>query len=104
MITEPLVIDKRISAIVRFGPPTNSDGLRPGEYWQCVIDPNMCSPMGNFIRFDQVSQGGELHGWQLVTGLTVCEVLGEAPEMKSIPEGYEASVNAEVTMRAIVRE
>ena len=103
METEQITIDKRVSAIVRFGPPTETDGFRPGEYGQCIIDPNMCSPMGDYIRFDQTAQGGELHGWQRVKGITVCEILGDAPPMEHPPAGYEAFERATVTMRAIVR-
>ena len=103
MDTHDITIDRPVSAIVMFGPPTNADGTRPGTYWQCVIDPHMCAPSGDYIRFEQPLQGGELHGWQRVDGLTVCEVLGEPPSYK-YPEGVTVNEGAKVTMMAIVRE
>jgi len=36
-------IKETIVAIVRFGPPCDVDGLRPGEYFQVTINPhNFC--------------------------------------------------------------
>ena len=95
-------IKERVSAIVMFGPATPTSGMRPAEYYQVVIDPNMKSPMGNFIRFDQTIQGGEMHGWQRVDALTVCEILGNAPEYKENPAGYTVDINAVVKLRAVV--
>lgn len=104
METEQIIIDKPVSAIVMFGPPSDTDGFRAGVYWQAVVDPNMVSPGGDYIRFDATYQGAEmLHGWQRVAALTVCEILGDAPPMKEVPAGYEAVEGATVTMRAIIR-
>ncbi len=105
MDTAPIIIDKPVVALVMFGPPTNTSGFRAGEYCQCTIDPNMCSPSGEFIRLDQRFQAGsELHGWQRVEALTVCEVLGDAPPMEKAPAGYQMVEGAKVTMRALCRE
>lgn len=90
-----------VRAIVQFGPATPTSGFRGGEYFQCVIDPNMLSPGGDFIRFDVGFQGGELHGWQRVEALTVCEVLGEAEPYKAEPQGYKVVDGAKVLIRAI---
>lgn len=100
---EDVTIDRKVNAIVQFGPATPTSGFRGGEYFQCVIDPNMVSPKGDFIRFDMTFQGGELHGWQRVEALTVCEVLGDADEydQTKVPEGYTVRDGATVTMRAI---
>lgn len=99
-----IVINRRVRAIVQFGPATPTSGMRGGEYFQCVIDPNMVSPSGRFIRFDQRMQGGELHGWQRVEAMTIGEVLGEEgdyPPEKILP-GYAVVEGASVTMRGIV--
>ena len=102
METEALVIQSPVSAIVSFGPPSSTDGFRPGFYHQVVIDPNMVSPGGEFIRFDQSCQGGELHGWQRIAALTVCEVLGDVVvDPDKMPKGYTVDEKATVTMRAI---
>ncbi len=98
--TAEVVIDKKVRAIVQFGPATPSSGMRPAEYFQVTIDPNMVSPSGKFIRFDQSFQGGEMHGWQRIEALTVCEVLGDAEDYK-VPEGYTVEAGATVTMKAM---
>jgi hypothetical protein len=95
-------IKKKVSAIVMFGHPTPTSGFRPAEYYQVVIDPNMVSPEGQFIRFDTTTQGGELHGWQRIEAMTVCEVLGEGPAYKANPEGYTVDEKACVSIRALV--
>jgi hypothetical protein len=103
METESLVITSPVSAIVSFGPPSATDGFRPGFYYQVVIDPNMVSPGGDFIRFDSC-QGGELQGWQRVEAITVWEVLGDVVvDPAKMPEGYTPNEKATVTMRAIER-
>ncbi len=62
-------------AIVKFGSSGfDSDGMRPGEYFQVTIDPAMTS--GDFIRFGQ-NPGDELVGWQRIGALTVVQILGE---------------------------
>jgi hypothetical protein len=70
-------ITTKCVAIVRFGPsglPT--DGIKAGEYFQVTIDPDQCSPSGEFIRFGP-SPGDEIVGWQRCEALCVVEVLGE---------------------------
>ena len=69
----PKVIKNRIRAIVMFGPATVTSGFRPAEYYQVIIDPAMQSPRGEFIRFDHTTS--EIHGWQRMDGLTICEIL-----------------------------
>lgn len=78
----PLEIKGKTRAIVCFGPATDVTGNRPAEFFQVVIDPAMVSPSGEYIRFDQRDQTAqnEIHGWQRVSALTVCEVLEEGPE------------------------
>lgn len=105
MTTQPFSITKKIRAIVQFGPPTDMTGLRAGEFYQVTIDPNMASPEGGFIRFDQTfQQNSEIHGWQKIGCLTVLEVLGDAEEYEKIPEGYVVVVDAEVTMSRLTGE
>ena len=91
----PLVIDGKCRAIICFGPATPITGYRSGEYLQVTIDPEMASPGGDYIRFDQRDQAAEneVHGWQRIDALTVCEVLS-----KGDPSGES------VTMRAIIKE
>lgn len=92
-----LVIRGRTRAIVCFGPATPMTGTRSGEYFQVVIAPSMVSPDGEYIRFDQrdVEAEHEIHGWQRVAALTVCEVLAE---LDTDSEGRT------ITMRAITKE
>jgi hypothetical protein len=103
-VTETTIkaFSKKVRAIVAFGQVTDMTGWRPGQFFQVVIDPNMVSPGGKYIRFDQVFQGGELHGWQHVGSMTVCEVLGDAEPYKSAPEGYTEDADAQVAMKALV--
>lgn len=56
-------VTERVVAIVKYGPPTDADGLRPGEFYQVTIDPERFSPCGAFIRFGTY-RGDELIGWQ----------------------------------------
>lgn len=92
---------QKVRAIVSFGLPTPQSGYRAGEFYQVVIDPNMKSPGGSFIRFDQTFQGGEVHGWQRIDALTVWEVLGEATDYAQVPEGYAVEQGASVTLRTV---
>ena len=102
VVMAPLEITRPVRAIVQFGPAHVYSGMKGGEYFQVVIDPNMKSPGGDFIRFDQKVQGGEMHGWQRVAALTVCEVLGPAPAYeRQPPEGYTVVDGATVTLMAI---
>lgn len=60
-------------AIVQFGPATATSGFRPAEFYQVILDPAKQSPNGQYIRFDHATS--EIHGWQRIEALTVCEVL-----------------------------
>lgn len=96
-------IDKPVRAILQFGPATSTSGFRAGEYYQAVIDPNMCSPSGDFIRFGAYSRD-EIQGWQRVEAMTVAEVLGEDIDVDmdmdvSVRKGYTVEPGATVTMR-----
>jgi hypothetical protein len=71
---------RRFRALVCFGPMTEFTGFRAGEYFQVIVDPKMQSPGGAYIRFDGMAHGNEIHGWQRVAALTVCEVLEELEE------------------------
>lgn len=73
-----LEINKKIVAIVQFGPATKTSGMRLAEYYQVTIDPEYVSPTGEYIRFGK-NDGDELLGWQRVDALTVVEVLAEVP-------------------------
>lgn len=80
LIEQPKVseIGERIVAIVRFGPPGASDGLRAGEYYQVTIDPERFSPCGNFVRFGAYA-GDEITGWQNAEAIYVVSVITEWP-------------------------
>jgi hypothetical protein len=97
MNTKLLEIAEKVRAIVMFGPPADHSGMRPAEYYQVTLDPQMVSPSGEFIRFDQTIQGGEMHGWQRIQCTTVCEVLGEGAEYDP-PEGCKVDPDAVLTM------
>jgi hypothetical protein len=71
-------IKDRIVALVKFGRPTSTDGLRPGEFYQVVIDPKKFSPCGYFIRLGDYD-GDELVGWQMAESLFMVSVLGHWP-------------------------
>lgn len=92
---------EKVRAIVCFGPATTTSGFRPGEYYQVTIDPNMCSPSGEYIRFGAY-QGDEIQGWQRVAAMTVVEDLGEsdAAMVTNLP-GYKQDKEAAVTMRVV---
>lgn len=94
--TVPRAISSKTRAIVCFGPATATSGFRSGEYFQVTIDPAMASPGGDYIRFDQrhPEDENEIHGWQRVDALTICEVLhvankgcGESITMREIVKG-----------------
>ena len=96
-----VTITEKVHAIIMAGIPSDSVH-KWGTYYQCVIDPNMVSPGGAMIRFDQTFQGGEVHGWQRVNAITVCEILGTAAHYpKTPPDGYVAVEGATVTLRAV---
>ena len=95
-----LEIKEKVRALVLFGPPTDTSGFRGWEYFEVVLDPNMMSPSGEFIRLDQGFQPTEMHGWQRVKALTVCEVLGKAAEYNKKPEGYKEDPNAVLVVRS----
>ena len=95
-------IDRKVRAIVQFGLATGTSGMRPAEYYQAVIDPNMVSPAGDYIRFGQY-KGDELVGWQRVEAMTVCEVLGDIDDEPMASDGYSRRDGAQVVLRAITR-
>lgn len=71
----PVEIKVKSVAIVKFGPAGfETDGFRPGEYFQVTIDPAMIA--GDFIRFGK-HRGDEIVGWQRIGALTVVQILGE---------------------------
>ena len=69
-------VKEKIVAIVKFGPFTKADGMRPAEYYQVTIDPSKVSPSGKFIRFG-TTQGDEIVGWQRTEAIAIVEVLGK---------------------------
>lgn len=69
-------VDKKVVAIVQFGPPTENSGMQAGQYFQVTIDPEKISPSGAFIRLGE-TKGDQIVGWQRCSALTVVEVLGE---------------------------
>lgn len=85
-------------AIVCFGPATPTTGMRGGEFFQVVIDPFFASPSGEYIRFDlqrpnaEGQEVCEMHGWQRIAALTICEALAEVG-----PKGDES-----ITMNAVI--
>ena len=103
MITAIEKIGKPVRAVVMFGPPSATSGFRAGEFYEVILDPNMLSPGGDYIRFDQTFQKTEIHGWQRVEGLTLCEILEDAEPYKEPPVGLLESDNV-LCIRAIVKE
>lgn len=104
IVASPVEYRTKVRAIVKFGHAHPSMGERGGEFFQVVIDPNMCSPSGEYIRFDQrFQQHSEIHGWQRVTAITVCEVLGDAEDypIGALPKGYCVEDDAVVTLRTV---
>ena len=91
---DTIEIKAKTRAILCFGPATDTTGFRAGEYFQVVIDPEMVSPAGVYIRFNADTEC-EVHGWQRIDALTVCEVLDEGPVN---------SLGKVVKMRAITKE
>lgn len=95
--SEFVTIDKKVVAIVKFGPAgAATDGFRPAEYFQVTIDPEKISPSGEYIRFGN-NQGDEIQGWQRCAALTVIEILGEWPDNETPPEMFYGT-NGCVTM------
>ena len=90
---EAITIAHRTRAIVCFGPATTVTGMRSGDYFQVVIDPAFQSPAGGYLRFDGRIDENEIHGWQRIDALTVCEILEQLEESKE-----------NIIMRAILRE
>ena len=86
-------IAHKTRAIVCFGPATPTTGFHTGDYYQVVIDPEMQSPGGEYIRFDTRVDDNEIHGWQRIRALTVCEILAVLDESKE-----------HIIMQAIVKE
>lgn len=69
-------------AIICFGPATSVTGFRAGEYYQVLINPEMQSPSGEYIRFDP-SKECEICGWQRIAGITICEILHSESDNQS---------------------
>lgn len=91
---QTIEVKGKTRAIVCFGPMTDTAGMKAGSFFQVTVDPNLVSPGGDFIRFDNRAED-EIHGWQRIEGITICEVLHEEPPVDGIPP---------VTMRAVVKE
>lgn len=100
VVMEQQEFRKKVLAIVRFGPATPTDGVRPAEFYQVTIDPNMVSPGGGYIRFGLYG-GDEIQGWQKVSSMTVCEVLGGTTAQPLATQGYKEDPKASVTMRVV---
>lgn len=82
---------KKTRVIIKFGPGTSTDGMKAGDFYQVIIDPDMVSPGGKFIRFEGTK--GEIHGWQRIEAMTVCEVLEELDgEVKDKPVKFRVIV------------
>jgi len=92
---QDIQIKTRARAIICFGPATPITGMKTAEYYQVIIDPDMVSPGGDYIRFDARTEGNEVHGWQRIAALTICEILDEGPPNE---------LGKEVIMRAIVKD
>lgn len=88
----------KVRAIVKFGAAHPRMGERAGEFYQVVIDPNMTSPSGEFIRFG-CYRNDEIQGWQRVDAMTICEVLGEATEQCTVE--MQDDENAVVSIRTV---
>lgn len=88
---------KKCRAIVMFGPATPTCGTRAGTFYQVTIDPAMVSPGGDYIRMGS-HEGDEIHGWQRVDGLTVCEILGEYGVDGSYPTADSAVAQLQMTV------
>jgi len=96
-MVETVLAEKRL-AIVIFGPATVTTGLRPAEYFQVTIDPNTCSPTGNYIRFGLYA-GDEIVGWQRVDAMTIVEDLGPSDaKMHEGITGYSEIEGSTVSM------
>lgn len=80
LVTQPKASEmtERTLAIVRFGPPCDSDGLRPAEYYQVMVDPERFSPCGSFIRFGTYT-GDEITGWQRADSIYVLSAIKICP-------------------------
>lgn len=89
-----LKIRAKVRAILCFGP------IHAGPFYENVVDPNMVSPKGDYIRFGLYT-GDQINGWQKVSDMTVCEVLAETEAAPVVTEGYVVSPDAVVTLRAV---
>lgn len=98
-VSRPVEYRTKVRAIVKFGHAHPKMGERAGEFYQVTIDPNMVSPGGEFIRFG-LWDGDEIHGWERVEALTVCEVLGP-DDRKHEGEGYTEEADAVVVLRTL---
>lgn len=96
----PFEITRPVRAIICFGPPTIATGMKAGDFFEVVLDPNMGSPGGDFIRFDSsLQRTGEVFGWQRVASITICEILGEHTyTWDKPPENYTVDPKASLVM------
>lgn len=95
---EKVEVTEKVVAIVKFGPPTETDGMRPAEYFSVTLDPSFISPSGEYIRFGH-NVGDEIHGWQKASSITIVEILGPYPEdgELKLPE-----TDAKLTMMKVI--
>lgn len=100
MQTKIIEITRKTGAIIMLGAPTENSGMRLGEYFQATLDPDMVSPSGEYLRFDQTIQRGELHGWQRIECLTVCELLNSCPDYEA-PSGCVIEEGATIHIASI---
>lgn len=94
-----LEIEKKTTAIVKFGPITETDGMRPAEYFQVTIDPEKISPDEKFIRLG-TENGDELVGWQRIAALSVVCILGEWEDPDIPPVFNYGAPSGKITMDA----
>lgn len=94
MDTQPLTFElesrpiKKCRAIVMFGLPGGFLGEKPATFFQVTIDPAKVSPNGEYIRFG-FTEGDELVGWQKVSAMTICEILGEYNDDGTYPPSLD---------------
>lgn len=89
-----------------FGPATPSAGMRAGTYYQVTLDPAMASPSGEFIYFDQSKPelANDIHGWQRIAALTVCEILGYYDENGQYPAAAPGVDESQLRMMVVKNE
>lgn len=91
---------QKCKAIVMFGPPSDTDGMRPATFFQVTLDPKNVSPNGDYIRFG-LTPGDEIVGWQRISSMTICEILGAFNEDGTYPQSDD---KPETLQMMVVRE